>query len=103
MASSEVGVEGVRLWDCDVRRGQCGRRQQLDSCTKLAHRRIDRCDSIPAVGVPFRGACWLELPSRLIRFVRQVEQHVRELFRLADEEPVIREALSRGDGAAELC
>jgi len=45
--------------------GNAGRRQQLDSCTKLAHRRIDRCDSIPAVGVPLSGCLLARTPAAL--------------------------------------
>jgi len=45
----------------------------------------------------------LELTRCLVRLISQLEEEVSEMLRLADEEPVIHEALNSGDGAVEFC
>ena len=50
------------------------------------------------------GSCslLLELTPCVVRFVSEIEEGIHELFLLADEEPVVHEALNRSDGSAEL-
>ena len=63
-------------------------------------KRASRCPGTPSGSIA--DTC-LELTRCLVRFVSQLEEEVREMLRLADEEAVIDETLNGSDGAAEFC
>src|ERR1700746_3151630 len=59
-------------------------------------KRASRCLGTPSGSIA--DTC-LELTRCLVRFVSQLEEEVREMLRLADEEAVIDETLNGSDGA----